>query len=118
MIEYGKFLTRFVVYAIAYIALSIVSIGICIVITRGLILSISDCNGMECFGKGVLMLIFGALLGLIISTIAMFFLFLRLEGNLRRDENPQNTTITNSADQSEMSQRTDSSSASGRRVSR
>ena len=89
IIRFSKFIFKSVSYAIAYFVLTAVSIALSIVITREVILSISDCSGLGCFGEGVLILVTGFLIGLIISTIVMFVIHLRLEINWKEDANHQ-----------------------------
>ncbi|MEQ8675773.1 MAG: hypothetical protein RLP44_05560 [Aggregatilineales bacterium] len=79
MLNFSEIVFKSIGYTIAYIMLSIVMVALSTLITREIVLSISDCNGMGCLGEGFLIIIIGILSGLVVSTVMMFLVYLRLE---------------------------------------
>ena len=79
VLNFSEIVFKSIGYTIAYIMLSIVMVALSTLITREIVLSISDCNGMGCLGEGFLIIIIGILSGLVVSTVMMFLVYLRLE---------------------------------------
>lgn len=79
MMSFGKVIFKSVGYGIGYIVLSILMIALSTLISREIVLGISDCNGMRCLGEGFLIIIMGISFGLLASTVMMFLVYLRLE---------------------------------------
>ncbi len=79
MVRVNRIIFKSAGYIIVYIVLSVLMIALSILVSREVVLGISDCNGMGCLGEGFLIIIIGIVSGLITSTIMIFLVYLRLE---------------------------------------
>ena len=79
MLGFSKAILKSLGYSIGYVVLSILMMALSTLISREIVLGISDCSGMRCLGEGFLTIIMGISFGLLTSTIIMFLIYLKLE---------------------------------------
>ena len=79
----AKIFARIVIYIAIYLSLLATSISACTMIIAEILFMIEPCGGFECFGNGMLAVIFGLILGF--CTGSIIFVLLGDYHNRRRN---------------------------------